>query len=435
MPPARSDVPVRTSQEPRHDPAPASRRVAPAGLLLTTVGGRLSSAFRPGRGQRPGTDRTASYPFMGAGTTPDGPGGPGGAGRGSGRSGDPVADGLLARAVARRAAAASTAPAGARSAPAGRFARVRCVILDDYQGVATSYADWGSLPLEVVTVREHLDEDATAAALAGADVVVLMRERTPLSRGLLDRLPDLRLVVTTGMRNASIDLDACRERGIPVCGTASSKTSTAELTWALVLGLLRGVVPEARGLAAGGWQTTVGADLAGRTLALLGLGAIGSRVARVGAAFDMDVIAWSPHLTEERAVAGGARLVGKDELFATADVLSIHLVLAEATRGIVGERELGLLRPSSYLVNTSRAGLVDTAALGRALDEGRLAGAALDVFDIEPLPSGDPWRDRPGVLATPHLGYVTQDNYRRFFTEAVEDVAAWLAGAPVRLLA
>lgn len=310
----------------------------------------------------------------------------------------------------------------------------RCVILDDYQGVATSYADWSSLPVEVETVREHLDEEATAAALAGAGIVVLMRERTPLTRDLLRRLPDLRLVVTTGMRNAAIDLEACRERGIPVCGTASSKTSTAELTWALVLGLLRQVGPESRSLAAGGWQTTVGADLAGRTLGLLGLGSIGSRVARVGGAFDMDVVAWSPHLTEQRAVDGGARLVGRDELLATADVLSIHLVLAATTRGIVGARELDLLRPSSYLVNTSRAGLVDTAALLRALDAGRLAGAAVDVFDTEPLPAGDPLRDHPRVLATPHLGYVTQDNYRRFFTEAVADVAAWLAGEPVRVL-
>lgn len=309
-----------------------------------------------------------------------------------------------------------------------------CVILDDYQGVAASYADWSTLPVTVQVVREHLDPDATAAALAGAEVVVLMRERTPLGRDLLDRLPDLRLVVTTGMRNASIDLDACRERGIPVCGTASSKTSTAELTWALLLGLLRQVGPESRSLAAGGWQTTVGADLAGRTLGLLGLGAIGSRVARVATAFEMDVVAWSPHLTGERATAGGARLVGRDELFATADVLSIHLVLAEATRGIVGARELGLLRASAYLVNTSRAGLVDTAALRRALDAGTLAGAALDVYDVEPLPAGDPFRDHPRVLATPHLGYVTQDNYRRFFTQAVEDVAAWLGGEPVRLL-
>ncbi|MEI5675405.1 MULTISPECIES: D-2-hydroxyacid dehydrogenase family protein [unclassified Nocardioides] len=309
-----------------------------------------------------------------------------------------------------------------------------CVILDDYQGVAASYADWSTLPVTIQVVREHLDPDATAAALAGAEVVVLMRERTPLGRDLLDRLPDLRLVVTTGMRNASIDLDACRERGIPVCGTASSKTSTAELTWALLLGLLRQVGPESRSLAAGGWQTTVGADLAGRTLGLLGLGAIGSRVARVATAFEMDVVAWSPHLTRERAAAGGARPVGRDELFATADVLSIHLVLAEATRGIVGERELGLLRASAYLVNTSRAGLVDTAALRRALDAGTLAGAALDVYDVEPLPAGDPFRDHPRVLATPHLGYVTQDNYRRFFTQAVEDVAAWLGGEPVRLL-
>ncbi|WP_182525683.1 D-2-hydroxyacid dehydrogenase family protein [Nocardioides dongkuii] len=313
-------------------------------------------------------------------------------------------------------------------------ANPRCVILDDYQGVATTYADWSALPVDVEVVREHLDPDATAAALAGAEVAVLMRERTPLGRELLDRLPDLRLVVTTGMRNAAIDLEACRERGIPVCGTESSKSPPAELTWALVLGLLRHVVPESRALAAGVWQTTVGGDLAGRTLALLGLGAIGSRVARVGAAFEMDVVAWSPHLTDARAAEAGVRRVGRDELFARADVLSLHLVLGETTRGIVGERELGLLRPSAYLVNTSRAGLVDSAALLRALDEGRLAGAGLDVFETEPLPPGDPLRDHPRVLATPHLGYVTEANYRRFFTAAVEDVAAWLAGSPVREL-
>jgi len=315
---------------------------------------------------------------------------------------------------------------------------VRCVILDDYQGVATSYADWSVLPgVSVTNIRDHLaTDDAVAASLAGAEVVVVMRERTPLTRALLSRLPDLRLVVTTGMRNASIDLEACRERGITVCGTGSRSTPPVELTWALVLGLLRGIVPEATAFRAGGpWQSTVGVDLAGSTLGLVGLGKIGTRVAAVARAFEMDVLAWSPHLTEERAAAAGARLVPKDQLFADSDVVSLHLVLAEATRGIVGAAELDAMRPAAYLVNTSRAGLVDTAALLDALRSGRIAGAGLDVYDVEPVPLEDDLRALPNVLATPHLGYVTEGNYRTYFTEAVEDIAAWLAGEPVRVLA
>jgi phosphoglycerate dehydrogenase-like enzyme len=237
------------------------------------------------------------------------------------------------------------------------------------------------------------------------------------------------------MRNASIDLDACRELGITVCGTASSSTPPVELTWALILALTRHVVPESLALRTGDpWQSTIGTDLAGSTLGLLGLGKIGTRVAAVGRAFGMDVAAWSPHLTAERAEAGGARLVDRATLFAGSDVVSIHLVLSDATRGIVGGDELAAMRASAYLVNTSRAGLVDSAALLRALDANALAGAGLDVFDVEPLPADDPLRHHPRVLATPHLGYVTRGNYRTYFTEAVEDVAAWLAGDPVRLL-
>jgi phosphoglycerate dehydrogenase-like enzyme len=315
-------------------------------------------------------------------------------------------------------------------------APVRCVILDDYQDVALALADWDPLGLDVRSVPDHVgSEDDLVRLLSGVAIVVVMRERTPLPRTLLERLPDLRLVVTTGMRNASIDLDACRELGITVCGTGSSSTPPVEHTWALIHSLTRHVPDEAVALRRGEkWQSTIGTDLAGATLGLLGLGKIGSRVAAVGRAFGMDVAAWSPHLTPERAESGGARLVDKETLFAGSDVVSVHLVLSESTRGIVGEPELAAMRGSAYLVNTSRAGLVDTAALLRALDGHRIAGAGLDVFDVEPLPADDPLRRHPRVVATPHLGYVTQGNYRTYFTEAVQDVAAWLAGEPVRRL-
>jgi len=315
---------------------------------------------------------------------------------------------------------------------------VRCVILDDYQDVATSLADWSVLPdVTVEAVSEHLaDEERLAQVLADAEIVVVMRERSPLTRSLLDRLPRLRLVVTSGMRNASIDLATCRERGIVVSGTASSSTPPVELTWALVLGLARQVVPEATAFRKGGpWQSTVGVDLAGSTLAVIGLGKIGTRVAAVARAFGMDVVAWSPHLTPERAAAAGVRLAPDlSAALGQADFVSLHLVLSDSTRGLLGPVELATMRPTAYLVNTSRAGLVDTGALVAALEEGRIAGAGLDVHDEEPLPADHPLRTLPTVLGTPHLGYVTDGNDRTYFTEAVEDVAAWLAGAPVRLL-
>lgn len=315
---------------------------------------------------------------------------------------------------------------------------MRCVILDDYQGVATTYADWSVLDgVETATVREHLpDEDAVVAAVGDAEIVVIMRERTPFPASLLDRLPGLRLLVTTGMRNASVDVAAATSRGVVVCGTASLPTPPVELTWALVLGLVRHLVPEATALDAGGpWQSTVGRDLAGATLGVVGLGKIGSRVAAIGRAFGMEVVAWSPHLTDERADEAGVRRVpGLVDLLTRADVATLHLVLSGTTRGLVGAPELAALGPSAYLVNTSRAGLVDTAALVAALEGRRIAGAGLDVFDVEPLAAGDRLRTLPNVLATPHLGYVTEGNYRTFFSQAVEDVAAWLAGEPVRVL-
>jgi phosphoglycerate dehydrogenase-like enzyme len=315
---------------------------------------------------------------------------------------------------------------------------MRCVVLDDYQDVARRYADWSVLAgLDVVCLRRHLaDPDELVRNLAGAAVVVAMRERTPLPAEVLGRLPDLRLLVTTGMRNASIDLAACAELGITVCGTGSAATPPVELTWTLVLGLLRHLPAETAAMRADGfWQSTVGRDLAGSTLGIVGLGRIGTRVARVAQAFEMDVLAWSPHLTPQRAAEAGVRLAPSlHDLMHAADVVTLHLQLSWSTRGIIGAGELATMRRDAYLVNTARAGLVDNDALLAALEQGRIAGAGLDVFDEEPLPAGDPFRTLPTVLALPHLGYVTEANYRTFFTEAVEDVAAWAAGAPVRVL-
>ncbi|MEU6983823.1 D-2-hydroxyacid dehydrogenase family protein [Streptomyces sp. NPDC046324] len=317
--------------------------------------------------------------------------------------------------------------------------KLRCAVLDDYQGVALSSADWSPLAdrVDVRVLREHLtDPDALVAAVEDCEILVVMRERTPLDAELLGRLPRLRLVVTSGMRNASIDLTAAASLGITVCGTASSSEPPAELTWALILGLARQVRAEAQALREGGpWQSTVGADLSGRTLGLVGLGKIGGRVARVGLAFGMEVAAWSPNLTAERAAGHGVAYVpDQRELMERADVVSLHMVLSERTRGLIGEPELRAMRPSAYLVNTSRAGLVDGEALLRALREGWIAGAGLDVFATEPLPADDPLRTLPNVLALPHLGYVTRGNYDRYFGQAVEDIEAYLAGAPVRTL-
>ncbi len=312
-----------------------------------------------------------------------------------------------------------------------------CAVLDDYQGVALTSADWTSVSetYDVRVLRSPLAPADVPAALAGCPVVVAMRERTAFPRELLAEIPDLRLLVTTGMANASIDLDAARELGVVVCGTASSSDPPAELTWALVLGLARRLVDEATSVRAGGWQHTVGLDLAGKSLGLLGLGKIGSRVARVGTAFGMSVQAWSEHLEESRCAEVGVRLVpSMDELLSTSDVVSVHLRLSDRTRGLLGEAELRSMRPTALLVNTSRAEIVDQPALLRALSEGWIAGAGLDVFDQEPLAADSPWRRLPNVLATPHLGYVSEDNYRRFYGQAVEDILAFRAGEPVRVL-
>jgi phosphoglycerate dehydrogenase-like enzyme len=313
----------------------------------------------------------------------------------------------------------------------------RVALLDDYQGVALRMADWKSLPAgtEVQVFRDHLaDEGAVAKRLADFDIVMALRERTPFPRSLLARLPKLKLLITAGMRNASIDMKAAGERGVTVCGTAGLPYPTAELAWGLILALARRIPAEDRATREGRWQTSVGLGLNGKTLGVLGLGTLGSRVARVGRAFEMEVLAWSQNLTAERAAAADAMLVAKDDLLARSDFVSIHLVLSERTRGLIGARELGLMKPSAYLVNTSRGPIVDEAALVRALGDGTIAGAGLDVFDEEPLPLDHPFRRLPNIAITPHLGYVTEETYRIFYGHALEDIQAYLKGAPVRVL-
>jgi phosphoglycerate dehydrogenase-like enzyme len=311
---------------------------------------------------------------------------------------------------------------------------MQIVVLDDYQQVAAGHADWDSLGAEVRFLDRHLEGAELVAALRQAQVVVAMRERTPIGADLLDRLPELRLIVTTGRRNASIDVAAARDRGIPVCGTAGLASSTVEHTWALILSAVRHIPAEDRSVRAGGWQTTVGTGLAGRTLGVMGLGRLGSQVARVGQAFGMDVIAWSQNLDPEHARSLGVRAVAKAELMAGSDVVTIHLVSSARTRHVVGAAEIAAMRPGAYLVNTSRGPLVDTAALLEALHAGLIEGSALDFYETDPLPADDPLRTAPRTVLTPHLGYVTDDGYDVFFREAVEDIAAWQAGMPVRVL-
>ncbi|MFH9013949.1 D-2-hydroxyacid dehydrogenase family protein [Streptomyces sp. NPDC017943] len=317
--------------------------------------------------------------------------------------------------------------------------RLRCAVLDDFQDVAGEAADWSSVAdeVEVVSFGRHLDgEDALAEALAGFDIVVTLRERVPFPGSLIARLPRLKLIVASGMRNSVIDYAAAEAHGVTVCGTASSSTPPVELTWALLLGLARGIVEESNALRSDGpWQSTVGADLFGRRLGLLGLGKIGSRVAQVGLAFGMRVSAWSRNLTRERAGAVGVELAAsKEELLADSDFVSVHLALGDRTRGLLGAAELALLKPTAYLVNTSRAAIVDQDALLDALRSGRIAGAGVDVFDVEPLPADHPMRTAPRLLATPHLGYVSRANYATYYGHAVEDIRAFLDGSPVRRL-
>lgn len=313
----------------------------------------------------------------------------------------------------------------------------RLAILDDYQGVTLRLGPWERLShLDITVFRDTLAErEALVERLAPFDAILAMRERTPFPRGLIERLPNLKLLITTGERNRGIDAAACAERGVVFCGTPSFGAPTVDLAWGLILGLARRIPEEQASLRAGAWQQGLGMGLEGRTLGLLGLGKLGSRVAKVGQAFGMKVIAWSQNLTAEAAAAVGVERVEKQELFARADVLSIHLILSERSRGLVGAQELAAMKPTAFLVNTSRGPIVDQAALIAALEEGRLAGAGIDVYDIEPLPPGHPLLSAPRTLLTPHLGYVTEENYRAYFAGAVEAIEAYEAGAPIRVIA
>ncbi len=314
---------------------------------------------------------------------------------------------------------------------------VRVAVLDDYQDVARKMTDWSVLPadVEVAVFRDHLtDQAAVARRLKDFDIVMAMRERTPFPRTLLEQLPRLRLLTTTGMRNAAIDMQAAADCHVLVCGTGGVLYPTAELTWGLILSLLRHIPDEDQATRAGRWQVSMGLGLHGKTLGLMGLGRLGSEVARVGNAFQMDVIAWSQNLTAERAAERGATLVSKDELLARADILSIHLVLSARSRGLIGHQELNRMKPTAYLINTSRGPIVDEAALTAALRNGTIAGAGLDVFDEEPLPLDHPLRRTANTVITPHIGYVTEETYTVFFAETVENIQAFLQGAPVRVL-
>ncbi|MBI3249125.1 MAG: D-2-hydroxyacid dehydrogenase family protein [Deltaproteobacteria bacterium] len=313
----------------------------------------------------------------------------------------------------------------------------RIAILDDYQNVALQMADWSVLPkdAEIRVFSDHLhDQEALAGRLNDCEIVMAMRERTPFPRSLFAQLPKLKLLTTTGMRNAAIDMQAASDHGVVVCGTGGVVYPTAELTWGLILSLLRHIHREDRATRGGRWQIDMGIGLNGKTLGVIGLGNLGSQVAAVGKAFQMNVIAWSQNLTAERAASLGATLVSKDELLAQADIVTIHLVLSERTRGLIGARELGLMKPSAYVVNTSRGPIIDEPALVAALQNRQIAGAGLDVFDTEPLGLDHPLRTLENTVITPHIGYVTAETYKIFFEQTVENIAAFLDGTPIRVL-
>jgi len=318
---------------------------------------------------------------------------------------------------------------------------MRLSILDDYQGVALDMADWAPVRargIEIAVERfPFADADDVVRSLADSEIVAAMRERTPFPRSIVERLPKLKLLITTGMRNASFDMAALRDRGVTVCGTGGpggGNEDTAELAWGLILGAARRIAEDHAFMRHGGWQTRIGHRVAGKTLGLLGLGRLGSAVARVGLAFGMQAIAWSQNLTAEKAAEQGVERVEKDELFRRADILSVHLVLSDRSRGLVGAREIGLMKPTSILVNTSRGPICDTAAVIEALNEGRLAYAGLDVYDQEPLPLNHPLRTAPNVILTPHIGYVTEENYRSSYPQIVENILGYLDGKPIRVI-
>ena len=315
---------------------------------------------------------------------------------------------------------------------------LRCAILDDYQNVVMKVADWSKVKgdIDIKVFHEHLGgPNKIIAALKGFQIVVAMRERTGFPRQVIEALPDLKLLITTGMRNASIDTDAAKERGITVCGTGSFGSPTSGIAIGLMLELTRHIGFENARLHVGAsWQATIGPDLEGLTLGILGLGKLGTRTANIAKAFGMKVIAWSQNLTPEKAQEAGVTYVSKDDLFRQSDFITIHVVLSQRSRGLVGARELGLMKPTAFLVNTSRGPIVDEAALIAALRDNKIAGAGLDVFDVEPLPVEHPFRDMENVVLTPHLGYVSEQNYKHYFAGVVEDIRGFLDGKPARVM-
>jgi phosphoglycerate dehydrogenase-like enzyme len=313
----------------------------------------------------------------------------------------------------------------------------KIAILDDYANVSLEMADWSNLPAgyETVVFTDNLVEhDGLVERLADFDVVCAMRERTPFPAEIFRRLPNLKLFITSGMRNLAVDFATAREMGVVCCGTRASGMATSEHTWGLIHACARGVHVDDREMRAGNWQTQIGVELGGKTLGVLGLGRLGSHVAKVGLAFGMKVVAWSQNLTAERAAEVGVELVSREDLFRTSDFLSIHLILSDRSRGNVGADEFSAMKPSSYLINTSRGPIVDQDALIKALTEGQIAGAATDVYDIEPLPADHPYRSLENLIMTPHMGYVTREGYTAFYSQMVENIQAWHDGAPTRLI-
>ncbi len=315
--------------------------------------------------------------------------------------------------------------------------KMRLAILDDYEGVALEMADWNKLvpKVQIDVYRDNIKEKVKLLErLLPYDILVIMRERTSFPRDLLERLPNLKLLITTGKLNLAIDLATCKERGIVVCGTAPSNTAAAELAWALILATLRRIPQHDRAVRDGFWTNSIGSNISNKVLGILGLGRLGTQVCRVGLAFGMNVIAWSPNLTPYRAAEVGAVFTDKKTFFSTADIISIHLILSNKTRNLIGKSEINLMKPESYLINTSRGPIIEEAALLEALKKKRIAGAGLDVFDHEPLLPNHPFLKLDNTVITPHIGYVTKESFQVFFREALEDVSAWLSGKPLRVI-
>jgi phosphoglycerate dehydrogenase-like enzyme len=314
---------------------------------------------------------------------------------------------------------------------------MRIAVLDDYLKVAQGLANWSSLGADVKFFHEFIQPDQLAKTLADFEVVVAMRERSAFPAAVIQSMPKLKLLVTTGLRNNSIDLDACRQKGVVVCGSPGDPKSTgatAELAWALMLALFKKIPQESANMTNGLWQTSMPPTIEGKRLGLVGAGQLGKKVAKVGQAFGMEVVAWSPNLTEERAAEAGVKLVTKQELFSTSDAISVHMVLSERSRGVVDAASLKSMKPTAFIVNTSRAGLIDQVTLRALLEQGKIGGAGIDVYDAEPLAADDVWRKTPRTLLTPHLGYATPENFAAFYPNVVANIAAWVAGKPQRVL-